>query len=87
MFNMQRASCNPVLQYAENRDLRRQVYLAYVNRGNQGNAYDSKEISRRIIELRIAKAKLLGQKDFASVQLETRMAKTSDADIRAEIQR
>lgn len=79
MFNMQRASCNPVLQYAENRELRRQVYLAYTNRGNQGNEYDNKAISRRLIELRIAKAKLLGFKDFAAFQLDMRMAKKSEA--------
>lgn len=79
MFNMQRSSCNPVLQYAENRELRRKVYLAYINRGNQGNKYDSKEISRRIIELRQQKATLMGFKDFASLALETRMAKESSA--------
>lgn len=79
MFNMQRASCNPVLQYAENRELRRRVYLAYTNRGNQGNEYDNKAISRRLIELRIAKAKLLGFKDFAAFQLDMRMAKKSEA--------
>lgn len=79
LFNMQRASCNPVLQYAENRELRRKVYLAYINRGNQSNKYDSKEISRRLIQLRQAKATLMGFKDFASLALETRMAKESSA--------
>ncbi len=79
MFNMQRASCMPVLQYADNRDLRKKVYLAYVNRGNQGNQYDSKDLSRRIIELRIRKAKLMGFQDFAALILENRMAKESRA--------
>ncbi len=79
MFNMQRPSCNPVLQYAKNRDLRKRVYEAYYNRGNQDNAYDNKEISRKIVTLRLQKAKLMGFKDFASMALDTRMAKTSEA--------
>lgn len=78
MFNMQRPSCNPVLQYAENRDLRRRVYEAYYNRGNQNNAYDNKEISRKLVTLRLQKAKLMGYEDYASLALDTRMAKTPE---------
>lgn len=79
MFNMQRASCNPVLQQAENRDLRRRVYLAYINRGNQGNQYDNRQLSNELVLLRQAKAKLLGYKDYAAFVLEGRMAKQSKA--------
>ena len=78
MFNMQRPSCNPVLEYCKNRDLRRKVYEAYYNRGNQGNAYDNKEISRKLVELRLQKAKLMGYKDYASFVLEERMAKNEE---------
>lgn len=77
-FNMQRPSCNPVLQYCANRDLRRKVYDAYNNRCNHGDQYDNKEIAREIITLRLEKAKLLGYEDFASMQLSTRMAKKSE---------
>ena len=78
MFNMQRASCNPVLQYCTNRDLRKQVYDAYYNRGNQGNAWDNNEICVRLLDLRLQKAKLMGYKDYASYALDDRMAKTSE---------
>ena len=78
MFNMQRPSCNPVLQYCKNRDLRRRVYEAYYNRGNQGNEYDNKEIARKLVTLRLQKAKLMGYEDYASLALDDRMAKTSD---------
>ncbi|MBR3626116.1 MAG: M3 family metallopeptidase [Bacteroidaceae bacterium] len=78
MFNMQRASCNPVLQYCINRDLRKQVYDAYYNRGNQGNAWDNNEICVRLLDLRLQKAKLMGYKDYASYALDDRMAKTSE---------
>ncbi|WP_443679820.1 M3 family metallopeptidase [Phocaeicola coprocola] len=75
MFNMQRPSCNPVLQYCKNRELRHRVYDAYYNRGNQNNQYDNKEISRKLVTLRLQKAKLMGYEDYASLALDNRMAK------------
>jgi len=79
MFNMQRLSCNPVLQYCENRELRRQVYNAYYNRGNQNNEYDNKAISAKLVTLRLEKAKLMGYNNYAELALEDRMAKTPEA--------
>lgn len=79
MFNMQRPSCNPVLQYCENRELREKVYKAYYNRGNQDNEYDNKAISAKIVALRIEKAKLMGYNNYAEMVLEDRMAKTPEA--------
>ena len=79
MFNMQRPSCNPVLQYCENRELREKVYKAYYNRGNQNNEYDSKEICAKIVTLRLEKAKLMGYENYAQMVLEDRMAKTPEA--------
>jgi len=78
MFNMQRQSCNPVLQYCTNRDLRKKIYDAYYSRGAQGNEYDNREICSKLVALRIEKAKLMGYKDYASLALENRMAKTSE---------
>ena len=79
MFNMQRPSCNPVLQYCHNRELREKVYNAYYNRGNTGNEYDNKEISRQIVTLRLQKANLMGYKNYAEMALKDRMAKHPDA--------
>lgn len=78
MFNMQRPSCNPVLQYCKNRELRKKVYDAYVNRCNQGNEYDNKEISRNILKLRLQKAKLMGYNYYAEFSLEDRMSKKAE---------
>lgn len=78
MFNMQRASCNPVLQFCNNRELRKQVYYAYYNRGNQGNEWDNNKISAKLIDLRLQKAKLMGFKDYASFSLDHQMAKNSE---------
>ena len=79
MFNMQRPSCNPVLQYCENRELREKVYKAYYNRGNQDNEYDNKAISAKLVALRLEKAKLMGYNTYAEMALEDRMAKTPEA--------
>ena len=77
-FNMQRASCNPVLQYCSNRELRRKVYLMYNDRCNHGDEYDNKDICRQIVELRMKKANLMGYPDYASMSLKDRMAGTPD---------
>ena len=76
-FNMQRASCNPVLQYCKNRELRKKVYLMYNDRCNHNDEYDNKEIARQIVDLRLKKAKLMGYDNFAEMQLEDRMAEKS----------
>ena len=79
MFNMQRPSCNPVLQYCSNRALREKVYHAYYNRGNRDNEYDNKAISARLVALRLEKAQLMGYQNYAEMALEQRMAKTPEA--------
>jgi len=79
MFNMQRPSCNPVLQYCENRELREKVYNAYYNRGNIDNEFNNKEIARQIVALRLQKAKLMGYNNFAEMILKDRMAKEPEA--------
>ena len=78
-FNMQRPSCNPVLQYCKNRELRKKVYLMYNDRCNHNDQYDNKAIAAQIIELRLRKARLMGYEDFAAMQLADRMASNADA--------
>ena len=68
-----------MLQYCHNRELREKVYNAYYNRGNVGNEYDNKEISRQILQLRLQKAKLMGYNYYAEVAVKDRMAKTPEA--------
>ena len=77
-FNMQRPSCNPVLQYCKNRDVRKKVYDAYYGRGAQDNEYDNRAICSEIVTLRLEKAKIMGYKNYSEVALDNRMAKTSD---------
>ena len=78
VFTLQKPSVMPFLQYSEKRDLREQIFKAYINRANNNNENDNKDVVRELVKARLAKAKLLGYDDFAAFQLENRMAKTSE---------
>jgi peptidyl-dipeptidase Dcp len=78
VFTTQRPSMFPFLTYSENRKLRKQLYNAYTNRGNNGNEFDNNKVLADIIKLRAERAKLLGYKTHADYSLELRMAKTPD---------
>ncbi|MFP3859692.1 MAG: M3 family metallopeptidase, partial [Bacteroidales bacterium] len=75
VFTTQKPSMIPFLQYSEKRDLREKLYKAYLDRGNNDNEYDNKEILSDIIKLRVEKAQLLGYDTYADYELERRMAK------------
>lgn len=79
IFTLHNPSVMPFLQYADNRDLREKIFKGYINRGNNGNAHDNKEIVRKLVKARLEKAKLMGYENYASFALEERMAKTPDA--------
>jgi len=74
-FTTQRPSIFPFLQNSPNRDLRHQLFNAYINRGNNGNEFDNNRILSEIVRLRAQRAKLLGYKTHADYVLEPRMAK------------
>jgi peptidyl-dipeptidase Dcp len=76
-FSLHNPSVMPFLQYADNRDLREKIHLAYTNRCNQGNEFDNNEIVARIAALRAEKAGLLGYRSHAEYVLEESMAKTT----------
>lgn len=75
IIKLQNPSALPFLQNADNRELREKLFNAYINRGNNGNEHDNNDIVKKLITLRLDKAKLMGYKDYASFVLEERMAK------------
>ena len=77
LFTPKRTSFTPVLQYCENRELRKELLMAYTTRGNHGNANDNKEVIKRTMALRIEKAKLFGYDNPADYILADCMAKDS----------
>jgi peptidyl-dipeptidase Dcp len=82
LFTLQNPSIMPFLTYAKNRALREEILTAYMNRGNNNNEYDNKEIIKEIVNLRIKRANLLGFKNHAEFVLAENMAKTPSNVIR-----
>ena len=79
VFGLDNPSIMPFLQQSENRELRRDILTAYLNRCNNNNEFDNKEVIKKLIDLRLKRAKLLGYENFAQYQLADRMAKTPEA--------
>ena len=79
LFTLHNPSVMPFLQYADNRALREQIFKGYINRGNQDNEADNKEVVRKLITKRLEKAQLMGCETYADFVLEDRMAKTPQA--------
>jgi peptidyl-dipeptidase Dcp len=79
LFTTHKASFIPVLQYSENRELRKELLLAYSTRANHDNANDNKVVINKIMKLRTQKAQLLGFATSADFILDDTMAKTPKA--------
>ena len=73
-----RSSVDPVLTYANNRDLRERVWRMFTGRGDNGDKNDNNEVIVKILSLRSKKAKLLGFKTHAHWRLENSMAKVPE---------
>ncbi len=78
VFTLQAPSLWPFLQYADNRELRRQIFTAYITRCDHGDASDNKGVLAKIAALREEKAKLLGFPTWANFVLDRNMAKTPE---------
>ena len=77
LFVPKRTSFTPVLQYCENRELRKQLLLDYTTRANHDNANDNKGVINRTMRLRIEKAHMFGYDCPADYILEDCMAKNA----------
>ncbi|HRF85465.1 MAG TPA: M3 family metallopeptidase [Alloprevotella sp.] len=74
VITLQAPSYIPFMTYADNRRLRKQLYMAYNTKCTHDNSFNNYEIVRRIINLRQEKAKLLGYPTYADYILKRRMA-------------
>ena len=77
LFTPKRTSFTPVLQYCENRELRKQLLMDYTTRANHDNDNDNKSVILREMQLRIERAKLFGFDNPADYILQDCMAKDS----------
>ena len=74
-FTLDYPSYSPFLKYSTDRELRRQMWMAYNTRAI-GGEYDNTEIVKKIVDLRIKIANILGYETYADYALEERMAKS-----------
>jgi len=77
LFNLDYPSFGPFMTYADNRELREQMWRAFGNRAF-GDDYDNTDLIKQIVRLRDEKAKLLGFDNHAHFVLSRRMAKSAD---------
>lgn len=77
LVTLHNSSRLPFLQYAANRDLREELFTAYINRCNNDNEFNNKQIITDIVKLRLEKANLLGYDSFSNFVLDRNMAKDS----------
>ncbi len=80
LFTLHQPSIGPVLQYALNRDLRRQMFEAFTDRAAKGETANQPLI-RRILQLRQEQAGLLGYADYADYRLEVLMVGSGQAAV------
>ncbi|MEH3087988.1 MAG: M3 family metallopeptidase [Xylophilus ampelinus] len=77
-FTLKLPSYLPVMQFADNGELRRTLYTAYATRASeQGDPkFDNTALIREILALRKEEAQLLGYPNFAEVSLVPKMAES-----------
>lgn len=78
LFDISKPSMIPFLTYSPRRDLREELYTAYIEKCNHDDELDNKELIGEIIELRTRRANLLGYDSHAAYVLDGNMAKTPE---------
>ena len=82
IFTLEFPSYVAIMTYADDRELRRELYTAYTTRasdqGPTAGRYDNTDLMERILDLRHEEARLLGFRDFAELSLATKMAPSTD---------
>jgi oligopeptidase A len=82
LLNLEFPCYFPVINYADHRELRREMYQAYVTRASElglsPERWDNSEVMERILALRHEAAQLLGFSDYTEYSLATKMAQTPD---------
>ena len=77
VFTLKAPSYVPFMKYADNRELRKTIYLAYNSRSTSGDS-NNIEVLRKIAETRLKIANLLGYKCHADKILRHRMAENKE---------
>ncbi len=76
-FDLTMPSYLPFIKYADNRDLRKTLYVKYASK-TYGGDYDNAEVLKEIVNLRLERSQLLGYKTYADYALADKMAKSPE---------
>lgn len=79
LFTLHRPSYLPFITFCRNRELRRQMYMAYSTIGAKGNSHDNRETVKETVNCRLKLARLLGYNTYSDYVLSERMAQNTDA--------
>ncbi len=74
VFTLHNPSVMPFLYNADNRELRKKMQQAHINRGNNDNEFNNREILAKISNLRLERANMMGYNNHAAFSLEETMA-------------
>lgn len=80
LFTLDFPTYIPLMQYADNRQLRQDMYYAYATKASElsNKKLDNTSHINEILKLKLQLANILGFDDYASMSLTTKMAKSSD---------
>ena len=78
IVTLQAPSFVPFMKYSKCRELRKQLYMAYNTQCTHDNEYNNMEIVKKLVNLRLERAQLLGFQTAADFVLTRRMAEKSD---------
>ena len=80
LFTIDFPSYLPIMQYADNRKLRKDIYTAYNTKASSlmNSKFDNTKNINYILKLKYEMSKLLGYSNISSMLLKTKMAKSSD---------
>ncbi|HOG37016.1 MAG TPA: M3 family metallopeptidase [Paludibacteraceae bacterium] len=77
LLDLRYTSYSPIMTYADNRDLRREIWMAYNTQCLAGSKYDNTGLIKDIVNLRLQIANLFGFSTYADYVLRFRMAENS----------
>jgi peptidyl-dipeptidase Dcp len=74
LFDITMPMYGPFMRYSANRNLRQELYMAFSSKGFKGDEFDNQQNVKRMAELRLEMARLLGYNTYADYVLERSMA-------------
>ena len=78
IVTLQAPSFVPFMKYSQHRELREQLFMAYNTQCTHDNEYNNMEIVKKLVNLRLERAQLLGFQTAADYVLTRRMAEKSE---------